>query len=135
MAHGTPDWVRMVQVAVTVEGEPIIPEAATEVAAGGVGRYSGNSQTYKVIKSWTVSEDKIGELKEVSVTSSVLAKTHFKLVIGAVTWFTGQLLAASLSIPFFDLKLAAETVVTVSCKSTDGTSINADASIVGKEVG
>jgi len=135
MARDTPDWVTRVQVAVTVENIPVVPEATTEVAAGGIGHYAGTDQTYQTVKSWTVTGGKIGELKEVSFTGTVLAKTHWKVVIGALTFVTDLLLGAPLTIPFFDLKLAAETVVTVSCKSTDGTSINADASIAAKEIG
>lgn len=135
MARGTPDWVRMVQVAVTVETVPIVPEPATEVVAAGIGRYSGTDQTYQVVKSWTVATDKTGELKEISITSSVLGKTHWKITIGAVAIIEDILIDAPLTIPYHDLKLAEETVVTVSCKSTDGSSINADASIVAKEIG
>ena len=135
MAHGTPDWVRMVQVVVTVENVPIVPEPATEVAAGGIGHYAGSDETYQVVKSWTVTADTVGELKEISVTGTVLAKTHWRVVIGALTFTDDLLIGAPLTIPFFDLKLAAGVVTTVYCKSTDGSSINADASIVAKEIG
>jgi len=135
MAHGTPDWVRMVQVVVTVETKPVVPEPATEVAAGGIGHYAGSDTTYQTVKSWTVTALKTGELKEISFTGTVLAKTYWKVVVGTLTFVTDLLIGAPLTIPFFDLKLAPATVVTVSCKSTDGSSINADASIVAKEIG
>jgi hypothetical protein len=125
----------MIQVAVTVDNVPVVSTPAVEAAAGGIGRYSGADTTYQTVKSWTVATGKTGELKEISMTSTVLAKTHWKIVIGAVTFVTDLLLGAPVSFPFFDLKLAAGVVVTVSCKSTDGSSINADASIVGKEIG
>lgn len=135
MAHGTPDWVRMVQVAVTVELEPIVPEPATEVAAGDVDRYSGSAITYQEVAKWTVTAEKTGELKEVSMITDEPAKTLWKLVIGATTVFEDVTIQSPLTLPFFDLKLAAETVVTLSCKSSDGTAIVADGSIVGKEIG
>lgn len=135
MATGAPDGVLMIQVAVTVENVALAPKAATEVAAGGIGHYAGSDTTYQTVKSWTVAALKTGELKEISFTGTVLAKTHWKVVIGTLTFVTDLLLGAPLTIPFFDLKLAPATVVTVSCKSTDGSSINADASIVAKEIG
>lgn len=134
MSKTFPDWVTSIMVAVTVENKPIPPASTTETAAGGVGHYTGSDLTYQEVESWTVTALKTGELKEISFTGTVLAKTHWKVVIGAVTLFTDLLIGAPLTMPFFDLKLAAGTVVTVSCKSTDGSSINADASIVAKEI-
>ena len=125
----------MIQVAVTVENVPLVPRAATEVAAGGIGHYAGSDTEYQTVKSWTVTALKTGELKEISFTGTVLAKTYWKVVVGTLTFVADLLIGAPLTIPFFDLKLAAGTVVTVSCKSTDGSSINADASIVAKEIG
>ena len=130
-----PDGTQWVQVISVVVETPTPSEPAHEVAAGGIGHYAGSDVTYQVVKSWTVTAAKLGELKEISFTGTVLAKTHWKVVIGALTFVTDLLLGAPLTIPFFDLKLAAGVVVTVSCKSTDGSSINADASIAAKEIG
>jgi len=130
-----PDGTQWVQVISVVLETPIPPAPATEVAAGGIGHYAGNDVVYQVVKSWTVTADKLGELKEISFTGTVLAKTHWKVVIGALTFVTDLLIGAPLTIPFFDLKLAAGVEVTVYCKSTDGSDINADASIVAKEIG
>lgn len=134
MAKTFPDWVTSIMVAVTVENKPIPPSSTTETAAGGVGHYAGSSTDYVAVKSWTVTALKVGELKEISFTGTVLAKTVWQVVIGPKTFVTEMTIGAPLTLPFFDLKLAAETVVTVSVRSSDGTSINADASIVAKEI-
>ena len=133
--HGTPDWVRMVQIVVTVENIPVVPEPAIERAAGDVDRYSGAATTYQTLATWTVAAAKVGELKEVSMISDNFAKTLWRLVIGATTVFTDVTIQSPLTLPFFDLKLAAASVVTLSCKSSDTTAIVADGSIVGKEIG
>jgi len=135
MAHGTPDWVRMVQVAVTVENVPIVPEAATEVAAGAEGDYNGTEQTYQEVCSWTVSTNKVGELKEILIISNLYTKTVTKVTIGGVTWATDWTPVSAMPLIFEDLKLAAGTEVEVEVKSSDGTEIEVYAIIVGKEVG
>ena len=135
MTNDAPDGVLRIQAVITVENVPVAPQAAVEAAAGGIGHYAGDDTEYQIVKSWTVAELKTGELKEISFTGTVLAKTHWKVDVGALNFVTDLLIGAPLTIPFFDLKLAAGISVTVSCKSTDGSSINADASIVAKEIG
>lgn len=135
MASGAPDYIRLMQVAVTVAGTPVAPAAATERAAGGAGRYSGASTSYQTVASWTVASGKVGELKEVLIISDNYAKTSLQIVVGAITWGTAWLSQAAMPIIFEDLKLAAGDVVTVSAKSTDGTSIVVDGIITGKEIG
>lgn len=135
MPNTSPPWVRQVQVAVTVELEPVVPEPATEVAAGAAGNYSGTDQTYQEVASWTVSTDKVGELKEILIISDDYAHTLVKVTIGSVTWATDWSPTSSLPLIFEDLKLAEASVVKVEAKSSDGTAIDVDAVIVGKEVG
>jgi len=130
-----PDGVQVVQVAVTVEGLPVIPQPATEVPAGDVGRYSGTSTSYQSVASWTVATDKQGKLKEVALRSSNYAKTLWKLVIGATTFMTDVTVGGALTLPFSDLSLAAGDTVTLSAKSSDGTTITADGAIAGEELG
>ena len=61
--------------------------------------------------------------------------TVWKLTIGTTTVFEDLTIQSALTLPFFDLKLAPETVVTLSCHSDGATSIIADGSIIGKEIG
>jgi hypothetical protein len=135
MASGAPDWLRQVVVSVVVENVPVVPVPAKEAAAGGIGRYSGTAQTYQTVEEWTVATAKVGELKEIILISSDFAHTHFKVVIGTVTFCTDTIVKHSIPLVFGDLRLAEAINVTVSCKSTDGTSIIVDAVIVGKEIG
>ena len=135
MAHGSPDWVRRVEVVVIVENVPVPSVPAKERAAGGIGRYSGTDTTYQTVKSWTVASKKVGEIKELILFSSNYDKTHFKVTIGDVTFCSDTLVPAATPLVFDDLKLEAGKEVKVECKSTDETSITADAVIVGKEIG
>lgn len=135
MAHGTPDWVRMSQVAVTVEGVPVVPEPATEVAAGDAGNYSGTDTTYQTVATWTITANKVGELKEILVISDDYDHTLVRITIAGTVWETDWSPTSSMPIIFEDLKLDTEATVLVEAKSSDGTAIDVDALIVGKEIG
>lgn len=135
MASGGPDWVRRILVTVNVENVPTIEEPAAEQAAGGVGNYSGTDQTYQEVVSWTVTADKIGELKEILIITDDYAKTEIRITVGSVTWCTDWSPTSAMPIIFEDLRLAAGVEVKVEAQSTDGTSIDVDAIIVAKEIG
>lgn len=129
MSHGAPDWTQKIEVTITT-GQPSV-----ERAAGDTGRYSGVDTTYQEVASWTVATGKIGELKEIIITSDNYAKTLCKVVIGAVTYATDWVTKSCLPLIFEDLRLAAATNVLVQAKSSDGTAIIVDAVIVAKEAG
>lgn len=135
MAHGAPDWVRMVQIAVTVDLVPVVPKETEQRAAGGAGRLTTTSSSYQTVASWTVATGKVGELKEILILSDNYAKTLFQVTVGSVTWATDWVKLSSMPIIFEDLKLAAATIVKVEAKSSDATSVTVDAIIVGKEIG
>lgn len=135
MPGDAPDWVTTVAVTVIVENVPVIPVPANEVWAGDVDRYSGSAAAYQEFAKWTVTALKTGELKEVSMITDDYANTVWKLVIGATTVFEDLVIQSALTLPFFDLRLAPATVVTLSCHSDGATAIVADGTIVGKEIG
>ena len=135
MARGAPDFITAVQVAVTVESKLVLPEPATEVAAGDAGNYSGILQTYQTVATWTVATGKVGELKEILIISDDYAHTLAQITIAGSVWETDWSPTAAMPIIFEDLKLAAASVVLVEAKSSDGTAIDVDALIVGKEIG
>jgi hypothetical protein len=136
MATGAPDGTLLIQVVVTVEGVAIIPGPTLGVGAGGVGRYSGNDTTPQTVLSWTVTADKVGELSEISLASTTLSHTVWRVTIGSVVWLDDAILDAILTMPWYDLKLAGGTVVKVEVHSDDvANTINASVSIVGKEIG
>lgn len=125
-------WVQQVTVVVDV---PTPPAPAHEYPAGAVGRYSGHAAAYQAVATWTVTAARIGELKEISMVTDDYANTTWKLIVGATTVFNDLVIQAPLTLPFFDLRLAAETVVTLYCHSDGATDIVADGSIAGKEIG
>ncbi len=98
-----------------------------------LGRYSGSDVTYQTVVSWTVSDGKIGTLKEVSMITDQFSKTHFRLTIAGAKQFEDKLIQSPLTLPFPENKLDAGSVVLLECKSTDGTSITVDGSITGRE--
>ena len=129
MAHGAPDWTDQVQV-VIVAAQP-----SDEAAAGDIGNYSGVHETYQTVATWTVTAEKIGELKEVLIISDDYAHTLVQITIAGTVFETDWSPTSSMPIIFEDLRLAAEAVVLVETKSSDGTAIDVDAIIIGKEVG
>jgi hypothetical protein len=129
MAHGAPDWTQKIEVSITA-GQPSV-----EAAAGAAGTYSGTDTTYQEVASWTVADDKVGELKEIMFLSNNYAKTLLQVTVGSVVWATEWAPQASMPIIFEDLRLAEGDIVLVECKSSDATSITVDAIIVAKEIG
>ena len=125
-------WVQNVDVVVNV---PTPSGPATEVAAGGVGRYSGTSTSYQTVVSWTVTAAKLGELKEITILSSSYSKTVLQVTVGSVVFATNWTVLAAMPLIFEDLKLAAGAIVKVEAKSSDGTSVTVDAVITAKEIG
>ena len=125
-------WVEQISVVLEV---PTPPEPAHESDAGGVGNYSGVLQTYQEVVSWTVATGKIGELKEILIISDDYDHTVIQVTVGTSTWATSWSPTSSMPIIFEDLRLAAGTEVKVEAKSSDGTAIDVDAIIVGKEIG
>lgn len=125
-------WVQQVDVVVDL---PTPSQPANEMAAGGVGRYAGTDTDYQEVVSWTVTADKVGELKEITFLSDNYAKTNLQITVGALVFATDWIVQGTIPLIFEDLKLAAGAVVKVECKSTDGTSITVDAVITAKELG
>ena len=130
-----PDGTQWVQVISVVVETPTPPSPAHEYPAGDVDRYSGNAAAYQEVAKWTVTAGRVGELKEVSMITDNYVKTTWKLVIGATTVFNDVVIQSVLTLPLFDLRLAAGTEVTLSCHSDGVTAIVADGSIIGKEIG
>ncbi len=130
-----PDGVQVVQVAVTVANQVVLPAPSSERVAGGIGRYAGTSGSYQPVVIWTVATGKQGKLSEVSMVSDTYPKTLFQLIVGGVTFMTEKTIKTALSLPFNDLLLAAGAVTTLSARSSDGANIIVDGSVVAKEVG
>lgn len=133
-----PDWITDVQVNVVVKNVPIPPEPTKECAAGGVGNYSGHSDEWQEVVSWTVDDDKVGELKEILIITDDYDATICKVTVGSVIWapeVKSWSPTSAMPIIFEDLKLAEKTIVKVEVKSDGATDIDVDAIIVAKEIG
>jgi len=133
--NDAPDGTLLCLAVVTVNLEHVVPDELSEVAAGGIGRYSGVHETYQDVEVWTVTALKIGELKEILLISNDFPHTEFKVTIGTVTFCEDTIVRNIIPLVFGDLKLAAASVVKVEARSTDGTAIVVDAVITGKEIG
>lgn len=135
MPVDAPDFVAWTQPINVVVDTPVPTQPGTETAIAEVDREITAETTYQEVVSWTVTTAKIGILREVSMVSDNYAKALFKLEVGGTALFTNKAIQAPLTLPFPDVRLAGATVVKLSCKSSDGTSITVDGSISGKETG
>ena len=133
--NSTPPWVRAVEINVTVEGESIPVSPATEAPAGDIAHYAGVAESYQACGSWTVSAGKIGELKEILFISDDYDHTVVRIIVAGVTLESGWSPTSVMPIIYEDLRLAAGDVVSVEVMSDDGTAIDVDVIIVGKEIG
>jgi len=98
-----------------------------------VGRLGPTTDsTYRVVVEWVVSGKK-GELKEVSMTTNVFAKTLFSLTVGKEAQFSEKKIQSALMLPFPENELGAGQGVTLLARSEDGTTITVDGSITGAE--
>lgn len=128
MAHGAPDWTRQIIV--------VIPTSTpAEAAVTKLDYVSITDTDYNTIASWTVATGKKGVLHVVEMDTDTYSKTLFQLTIAGVVQFTGIQILAALTLSYPDVQLAAGSVVLLEAKSSDGTDINVNGDIVGKEVG
>lgn len=135
MSGDLPDYTKRIALSVTVGIDQIPETELTETPIVEQGRYSGTDQTAQTVTSWTVSSDKMGVLKEISLVADLVAHAEITVSIGGTALFTDKLFQTTLTLVFPDLKLVAATVVLVEVESDDGTAIVVDAVITGKEVG
>lgn len=126
-----PDWTTEVAVTIMLPDPVTLPEAAVGVA----DRYAGDDEEPQEVVSWTVDEDKVGILKEISMVADEVDHAEWTVTIAGEALFTDQKFQVPLTLVFPDLALAAGVEVKVEVKSDDGTAIVADAEISGKEIG
>lgn len=115
-------------------------QAALDGGEGGspimkVGFYTGNSNAYQEITSWTVTANKVGHVGEVSFCSDLPDTARFKVTIGAATVMNDVRLTQDVTLPFpKGATIAAGTKIAIFAKSDGVTTIKVNASITGKEV-
>lgn len=135
MALDTPDFVTRVQVAVTVENVPIVPEAATEYPIETFGRLSTSSSSLQTLKTYTVNTDRVLVLRAIELSCDNYAVAQFKITVAGETVMDTNYLPESFSKEFPDIHLSAGQVVLVQVKSDGSTTIVAYCDLNAKEVG
>lgn len=130
-----PDWITDVQVTVIVENKPVPSLPANEKAVTKLDRLTTSDVEYDTVVTWTVTALKIGILRFVEMETDDYDLTRFRLTIAGVEQFTDIQIEASLALEWPDVKLAAGAIVLLEAKSSDGTEVNVDGDILGKEVG
>jgi len=135
MAKDAPDGVNLVAVSVVVSNEPVTPQPTTETLVLEVDRLTTTSTDYLTVVTHTATADTVFILTAVEMESTDYDHTKFQLAIAGSNVFTDLQVENPYSPPIPALKLVAGTVVTLSCKSADGTSITVDGDIIGKEIG
>ena len=130
-----PDGTVWTEIISVVLDTPLPPSPAHEKAITKLARLSTSSTDYQTVVSWTVTVKKIGVLRFVEMESDDYEKTRFKLTIAGVEQFTDVQIEESLALEWPDIRLLAGKEVKLEAKSSDGTAINVDGDILGKEVG
>lgn len=125
-------WTEIISVVVDT---PVPPSPAHEKAITRLHRLPTALMAYGQVVEWTVLGDTIGILRFVEMETDNYEKTRFRLTIDDVVQFFGIEIGASLSLEWPDVKLAAGVQVLLEAMSSDGTAINVDGDILGKEVG
>jgi len=97
-----------------------------------INRYSGVLAAWQKVVEWKVTDTARGELKEISMVCSNYTPLRVMIQIGALRVEQKQL-QSPLTLPYNDLKLLSGVAVIVWCRSDGVTTINFDASIIGKE--
>lgn len=135
MAFDIPDGPRPILTITVVAGEPVPETETTETVITRLDRLTTSSTGYDTVVSWTVTAATSGILRHVEMESDDYEHTRFQLTIAGVQQFTDIQIEQSLSLEWPDVKLAAGDVVLLEAASSDGTEVNVDGDITGKEVG
>ena len=130
-----PDGTVWTEIISVVLDTPVPPSPAHEEAITKLARLSTSSTSYQTVVSWTVTVKKIGLLRFVEMESDDYEKTRFKLTIAGVEQFTDVQIEESLALEWPDVRLLAGKEVKLEAKSSDGTAVNVDGDILGKEIG
>jgi hypothetical protein len=125
----------MVQVAVTVENVPIIPDSATEYTLDTYGSVSTALAALQTMFSRTVPAGRVGILDSIELSCDNYDVAEFEIVVKGVTILNSEKLPESFTKEFPSLHLVAGEAVTIKVKSDGATTINAWCDVSYKEVG
>lgn len=120
--------------------EAIIPAITTVAGAIVVGqpvakwdKFTGGDQDWRELIRWDVPLGYIADLHELSILSDNDTKTRYRVWLANIDqqWPTDRVTTTPLTLPFRDTKVPGGTSVYIEVRSTDGTSINVEASLSG----
>lgn len=131
---------RMAPLPVTAvpTAEAVIPTVTTPAGVVIVGqpvakwnKFSGTDQDWRELIRWDVPVGYIGDLHELSILSDNDTKTRYRVWLANVDqqWPTDRVTTTPLDLPFRDTKVPGGTTIYIEVRSTDGTSINVEASL------
>lgn len=112
-------------------GMPLPEDSGKPIAR--TGSLATSALTYGTVASWTVADNRSGNLYEVSMDSSNYGKTNWRLTIAGEVHFVDQVYARTLSIVFPKNQIPEDAVIVLAAASTDGTAVTAYGEISGKE--
>lgn len=135
MAKGAPDHVLLVQVAVTVDNVPVVPDQSSDYVIDTYGAVSTSSATLQSLFSRTVPSGKIGILDSIELSTDEYAIASFEVVVKGVTILDSEKIPESFTKEFPSLHLEAGDSITVKVKSDGSTTIDAWCDISYKEIG
>ncbi|MCK5615620.1 hypothetical protein KAR91_77865 [Candidatus Pacearchaeota archaeon] len=95
------------------------------------------SQEYETVLTYTVTANRTFGLSEISFNEGSsprqFAKLQWRLTIAGAEQFADKATSTLFSLPFRKAFLAGGEIILVEAKSTDGTSINPEVTLTGKE--
>jgi len=125
-------------VSVVPTAEAVIPSTTSSTGAILVGqpvsrvnKYSGADLDWVELLRWDIPLGYMGDLHEISLLSDNDATTRYRVFLANIDqqWPTDRAQTTPLTQPWNDTKIPGGTSVYIQVRSTDGTSINVEASL------
>lgn len=135
MPADAPDFVLLIQIAITLDQDAVPPSSVTHKAIIKLDRWTGSDATYQTVVSYTVPASKTFELEGLEIAASNYAKAVFRLTISGVEQFAGKQVQTAFNPMVGGPPLKAGDVILIEAHSDGLTSIDVDGSIEGKEIG
>ena len=130
-----PDFVLLIQIAITLDQEAVPPSAVTRKAIVRLARLESTSETYQTVVSYTVPTGKTFELGGLEIAPENYTVTQIRVTIAGVTQISDQYLQTTFNPRFEGALLSAGQVVLIEAKSDDGSATIVDGAIEGQEIG
>lgn len=105
-----------------------------EIPISKIDRVATSSSQYVTLVSWELPTERHGELGSVDMDSDDFGTAIFKLEVAGKIVFENIQLSSSFSQQYPGVRLAPGSMVKLSVKSSDGTTVTAYGGIAGKEI-